>query len=157
MKKIPLTKGKFAIVDDADHAEISKYKWHFSSMGYAERSVYISKGKYRREAMHRVIAGAKAGEIVDHVNMDRLDNRRANLRVGTKSQNGANRRTNSNKAVKFKGVYTHQKCKDYYEARIIVNGKSIYLGSFNTPEEAARVYNAAAKEHFGEFARLNAV
>jgi hypothetical protein len=90
-------------------------------------------------------------EFVDHVNGNGLDNRRANIRPATRSQNGANRRKTIGES-KFKGVCRH--CGGW-RATIGLNNRKLSLGTFRTEEEAARAYDAAAKEHFGEYARLN--
>lgn len=89
---------------------------------------------------------------VDHRDLNRLNNRKENLRLATNRQNHANRPAQRNNTTGFKGV---TKTKTAYLARICVNQKSIHLGSFRDPIEAACAYNVAATRHFGEFARLN--
>ncbi len=105
--------------------------------------------------MHRQIMGAPAGMVVDHVNHKTLDNQRENLRVCTQSQNNANQRKTRG-ASRFKGVAWHKRTGKWH-ARIGKNGRRHHLGCFNNEALAAQAYNAAALEHFGEFALLNEV
>ena len=118
--------------------------------------IFVSTVNKKCVTMHRVVTGAMTGQLVDHINMDRVDNRQKNLRLCTKSQNGANRRRNSNKNTKYKGVYKQANCVTY-KSVIRVNGKNIHLGGYKTQEEAAKAYNKAAKELFGDFALLNVI
>ena len=148
--EIELTKGFKCLIDDID-AEIALTgnKWIASKCGnhfYAARN-----HEKKRQYLHRVIAKAKKGEIVDHINGNTLDNRRENLRICTRQQNIWNMRDKPNR---FRGVVPHQ---GKWTARITVNYKNHYIGIFAKPEDAARAYNEAAKKHFGEFARLNNV
>ena len=84
-RQIPLTKGRFALVDDATYPELVKYKWHLTSQGYAAATMAIN-GRRQIITMHRLLVGAQPGQIVDHKNGDRVDNRRANLRLATPSR-----------------------------------------------------------------------
>lgn len=103
--------------------------------------------------LHRFIVGANPGDIVDHVNGDTMDNTRKNLRIATHQQNMANSKRRKNNDG-YKGVQLRCDGKKWV-ARIQVHKKMIHLGSFLTPEDAARAYDKAAILHFGEFARLN--
>lgn len=154
MKKIPLTQGKFAIVDDDMFEELSKFKWHFSRFGYAVRKPYSGRGK--NFYMHRVIAGTPEGMSTDHINGDKLDNRRSNLRICSTSSNMRNRGKQNNNTSGYKGVFWSIPA-GRWRAQIVVNKKSIHLGLYDTTEEAASAYNVAAKEYFGEFANLNEI
>jgi hypothetical protein len=109
-------------------------------------------GKSKMVYLHRLISGAKQGEIVDHINGDTLDNRRCNLRVGTQRLNQGNQRRVRG-VVPFKGVSLEN---GRFRARIRSNGKKISLGNFRTAEEAGMAYREAAKKEFGEFAYSNA-
>jgi len=159
MKKIPLNKGKFALVDDKDYETLSVYKWYITPAGYASRHQTKEEyGKNPRKTvfMHRYIAEARKGEITDHVNGNPLDNRRENLRVCTTQQNIFNRpKLSKTGTSKYKGVMLRPYSR--WEANIKVNGKGRYLGVFDTEKEAAHAYNIKAKELFGEFALLNRV
>lgn len=89
---------------------------------------------------------------IDHINMDPQDNRISNLRCATRSQNLANQeRTQLNKSG-FKGVNFH-KASNKFTAQISYQGKKLYLGIFDTPEEASAIYKSRAQELFGEFSR----
>lgn len=148
-KIIQLTLGKTTQVDDEDYEMLKDVKWCVSD-GYA----YSAKlGR-----MHRHILSAPQGLMVDHINGDKLDNRRENLRLCTNSLNQANRKAVRG-ASPFKGV-TWQKHRGpsttgTWKAQIVVNGQVVYLGTFATDVDAAAAYNAAATEHFGQFAALN--
>ena len=165
MKRIPLTQGQFALVDDKDFEELSKYKWCADRNScvksfYAIRSVYatrsrrsISSHRKRRVKvyMHRIILDAPKGLQVDHINHDTLDNRKENLRLVTASQNRQNQRIRSNNTTGFKGVSFEQSVKKFY-ARIKVANKCIHIGPFLTPEAAYEAYKIAAIKNYGEFA-----
>ena len=151
MKEIPLTQGKYAIVDDSNYRKLIKHKWHLDNRGYARR--YSLRGG-EVLLMHRVIMKTPRGKDTDHINRDKLDNRRDNLRICTRSQNKMNQLKQSNNTSGFKGVVLHKDAKKY-QAQIIVDKKYIYLGLFNSLREAALVYNDAAKKYFGQYALLN--
>lgn len=145
MKKIPLTRGMEAIVDDEDFGWLSEFKWCLSGSGYAVKS----GGVY----MHRLIAKAKQGEFVDHINLNKLDNRRENLRICTKQQNQWNQQSRSGTS-QYKGVSLRTDTGKY-SAQITYNRRKINLGCFETEEHAALAYNAAATYYHGAFAKLN--
>jgi len=147
---------KFALVDDDDYEVLSKFKWqgHTNKAGatYAS-SLYGRHWKRSRLLMHRVITDCPKGKDVDHKNHDTLDNRKANLRVCTRSQNIANRQKGSGRS-QFKGVHWSRK-ENRWVASIKVLQKLIYLGQFKSELEAAKIYDTAARKHFGEFACTN--
>ena len=141
MKRIPLSQGQYAIVDDKVYVKLSKYKWHalwskHTQGYYAVRHIRLSNGKYALQLMHRRILGLKYGDKRqgDHIDHDTLDNRRFNIRIVTNQENQQNSRA--------KG-YTKRGSK--YEAKITVNGIVIYLGLFNTPAEAHAAYLTAKR------------
>lgn len=147
MKKIPLhnRKGTYALVDDSDHKRVSKLKWRYSPVcksGYAVSQVGL---------LHNFITGLKG---VDHKNRNGLDCQRGNLRKANQSQNGANRGRASNNTSGFKGVCWH-KYASKWVAKIKVSEKTIYLGLFINPIQAAKAYDSAAKKYYGEFALPN--
>lgn len=166
VKYIELTQGGRAIVDDEDFERINHLKWYLSDRGYAlhkTRTIYYKprksgeiiparKGKITR--MHRFILNTPEGMVTDHINGDKLDNRKENLRYCTQGQNLRNQRRTRSKSV-YKGV--KETLQGSFQARIQINKKQIYLGNFKTPIEAARAYNDAAIEHHGEFAYLNKI
>src|SRR6266513_4663456 len=88
MKKIKLTKGKYALVDDVDFEWLNQWKWHITTNRYASRTLWPSK---KDVYMHRIILNAQKGQEVDHINRDPLDNRRSNISLCTHAQNMANK------------------------------------------------------------------
>lgn len=159
MKKIPLTQGKFALVDDADFEWLNQWKWYFGDTGYAVRQVHVGfrdgKQIQHKVRMHRLIMSPSEDMYVDHVNSDKLDNQRFNLRVATNQQNQGNSRIQVNNTSGYKGVYSTGWGK--WRARLHIMKKGINGGSYDTKEEAALAYNRLAIKHFGEFAQLNEV
>jgi len=159
MKKIPLTQGQFALVDDEGFEELSKFKWYvrkFNGRYCAARSSGKIDGKYSALLMHREILGLKPGDglVGDHINHNTLDNRRNNLRVCTQTQNLRNRTSRKGSSSKFLGV-NWDKTNKKWRAQIKSSGKSVYLGCFDSELKAAKTYDEAAFEHYGEFANLN--
>jgi len=156
MKKIELTQGKVAIVDDEDYEELSKYKWFFSS-GYARRGLARQNGRPAAILLHVAIMGKMVGLEIDHVNGDRLDNRRENLRHVTRSQNNQNQAPGREGASsQHKGVSWYKRDK-LWTAQIKADGKKCHLGRYESERDAAIAYNTAAIKHFGEYARINII
>jgi hypothetical protein len=154
---ITLPNGYVATVDDADFEALSSLPWYaHESKGrvYARRSGVRVDGKQATILLHRELMNPAPGQQVDHVNHDTLDNRRCNLRVSTNQQNKRNSLPQGGTSA-FKGVSWHKRHRQWY-AHIGVGGrKTRYLGHFSDEESAARAYDAAALELFGEFACLN--
>jgi hypothetical protein len=154
MKEIELTRGKVAIVDDDEYAHLSRLKWTYlfrKTGGYAAH--YWREGDCVHSVrMHRLVMGAMDGEQVDHINGNGLDNRKANLRLCTHTENTRNRRVSNGR--RYKGV---KPSGGKWCAHISVDKKHIWLGTFETEDDAARAYNKAAKKHFGAFANLNVI
>lgn len=153
VKHITLSSGRQCLVDASDYEWLTVTKWSDDSDGYAVRSATREDGGKTTEKMHRLIIGAKRGETVDHINGTPWDNRRENLRIVTDSQNARNTKIYSTNKSGFKGVAVYK--KDKWTAQITVNYRKLHLGVFVDAEEAAEVYNDAAIEHFGEYAKLN--
>lgn len=133
-------------IDEADYPLVSSLKWHVHISGYACHSVNERKKLF----MHQLIMDAK---MIDHINGDKLDNRKQNLRICTHQQNMQNSRPRKGTSP-YKGVSWHNTRKEW-RAQIYHNGKKMHLGSFATDVEAARAYNKKARELFGEFAYIN--
>lgn len=158
-RRIPLTQGKYAIVDVADYDRLKEYKWHAQRDDrtfYAVRAMtrrYPAKRKSMK--MHRQITRARPHQIVDHINHNGLDNRRANLRLTTGMLNSKNRRKRATSASsKYKGV-SFGKAHRNWMAGITADKKKHHLGYFKSEREAAKAYDNAARKHHGEFASLN--
>lgn len=156
MIEVPLTQGKFALIDDEDAELVGAYRWHafrIHRCWYAAASV-----NGRRLYMHRLITGNVPGDV-DHINHDGLDNRRTNLRTAQRrGLNIANARFRPG-MTGFRGVTMKPSWQRHhvnpYIAQIKVLGKRIALGNYATAEEAAKAYDEAARRHFGEFAITN--
>ena len=147
---IPLTQGKFAIVDADDYDRLAKYEWYCQKDG---NTFYAYRSKPARLAMHREITKAPKGMLVDHIDGNGLNNRKSNVRVCTRAQNAWNRRPLANCRSRYKGVTEHKTGK--WQAHITASRKTYHLGSFDDEAEAALAYDRKAKELFGEFAYLN--
>lgn len=160
MKLIPITKGLFVQVDDADFEWLSQWKWQASSGKtniYAQRGICGENGKPKTITMHRLILGLTDKNVwCDHKDGDGLNNQRENLRQCTRSENNRNHRSRSGLSSRFTGVYFNLKSRKW-RANIGFLGGQKYLGSFESEDCAAAAYNFAAKNIFGEFARLNDV
>jgi AP2 domain-containing protein len=158
--------GRVALVDDGDYDLVMQYRWRVHEQPHAPGRK--PSGPYAIASMPRPGDGSHEKNIlmhvlimgftgIDHENGNGLDNRRANLRPATRSQNKANTSRYSGRipgSSGFKGVYWRERDKRWH-AQIRVNGRGITLGYFHDEIQAARAYDAAAREHFGEFARTN--
>ena len=159
-RRIPLTKGKYAIVDPNDYYWLSEHKW--SAFGGACNKFYAGRKSPRRNGkrrktirMHREVINTSDGLECDHINGRTLDNRKANLRSVTHMQNIWNLSKSSKIGYsKYKGITFH-KAEQKWGAKICVDGRRISLGRFKDETEAAKAYDKAAKKYFGEFAKLN--
>lgn len=152
-KSIPLTKGKFALVDDGDYEWLMQRKWQYLKIGYAACSDW-GHGNRKMIYMHRLINNTPDGKLTDHINLDKLDNRRKNLRLCSRSENGMNRTSSRVNSSGYKGVYFVRRVS-LWVASIKVSGTQHHLGYFHSSEDAARAYDKAAKEYHGTFARCN--
>jgi hypothetical protein len=158
MKKIKLTQGKFALVDDEDFEYLNQFKWSVYkdyNTFYVTRQIKLPNGKHRSIKMHREIMKTPKGKLTDHADGNGLNNQKYNLRICTAQENNRNLRHRKIKSSKYKGVYLGN--KKYWRAHIGVNSKQVYLGCFSSENEAALAYNEKAKELFGEFAYLNKI
>lgn len=154
MKLIKLTNcNEYTQVDNDNYEELSKYFWRKRKDGYVVRTIWINKTN-QHVGLHQQVMGHKG---IDHINNDKLDNRKNNLRPANQRQNSHNRK----KAVLYKGVPTSSKYKGVTfnktcrKWQVSVDGK--YSGIFSTETEAAKKYNETAKSLFGNFAKLNEI
>ena len=157
MKIIYLTKGLATLVDDEDYEWLSQHKWFScgkTNKEYAVRHGKDSEGSKARKFlyMHREIMKAENGIEVDHINQDPLDNQKHNLRLCTSQQNNCN---NKRSPKRNKGVDKRETIIPSYRAKIAVNGRYKYLGSYRTERDAALAYDREAIKLYGEFASLN--
>jgi len=154
--KIPLTQGRFAKVDPEDYIWLSQFRWHCKTNTnaiYAVRTITIA-GRSKRIYMHRLIMNTPPGLVCDHVNHNGLDNRKANLRNCTISQNNRNARSAKGASSKYKGV-SWNKLRQKWAAYIKKDGIQFNLGCFDDEREAAKAYDKKAVQLFGQFASLN--
>jgi hypothetical protein len=154
VRTIELTQGQVALVSDKDYPRLVRHKWFALKTRngfYAARKRHspIKSGR-KTILMHRDILGLRSRRRqVDHKDHDGLNNQRRNIRACNHRQNQQNRKSNRLKGFIF------NRTNGNYNARIHVNGKMIYLGVGETPEEAGRIYDKAAVKYFGRFANPN--
>jgi hypothetical protein len=147
--------GNVAIVDEDDYSELSKFKWFVMSNGYAARSCWLKEeGRSESVLMHRQIMDVQPGLMVDHINMNILDNRKENLRIATRSENMVNSKKRISGKNPYKGVHW-SKQHSKWKVEITKDYKNNFIGLFEDPETAARAYDATAVKFFGDFALLN--
>lgn len=171
MKKITLTRGMYALIDDDVFDDINQYKWHVMKCGsdknttwYAVRSLWIkAEHRYKTVIMHRAIWELKRGvipekHVIDHKNHDGLDNQVENIRCVEPKHNQRNQRIqiNPEKHSVYKGVSWLKNLKKW-EAYITTGDKKDRIGCFSSEIDAAEAYNKEAIARFGEFAYLNKI
>jgi len=157
MKLISLTQGKSAKINDHWYDYLMQWKWSAykdsrSNKWYATR-IEGTRPNRKQILMHRVVSGCKHGEMVDHRDGDGLNNQDENLRTCTNSQNQANRQKPSNNTSGWKGVQKTRNRK--FIARLVKNKVTVFCKTFKSGIDAAKAYDTAAIEHFGDFANLN--
>ena len=173
--KIPLwlnkdtLSGDYAVIDEEDYQKVMDditttlrggkkrvnkwYAWVSPSGG----KKYALNGS-RKKSIHRAVMGYPKGMLIDHINGDPLDNRKVNLRACTHSENAMNKKVRADSRSGYKGVWLSpdgEAIQAYIRPPTMTKGKRITIGHYGTLEEAARAYDAKAKELFGEFAKLN--
>lgn len=152
-RAIVLNHGLAAVVDETDYPLVCQHHWsaHFRPCGHGYYARSTVNG--RKVFMHNLLMGESPGLQVDHANGNGLDNRRCNLRWATGSQNQRNIKGGRGRSL-YKGV-SWAKRQRKWVANIFVSGRNLHLGYFEQEDDAARAYDAAAREHYGEFAAPN--
>lgn len=151
---VPLTQGKFALIDAEDAPRVLAHKW---CLHVTRDNLYAQKRDPSTKmpiSLHRFLTEAPPGIEVDHKNGDGLDNRRENLRLATRLQNATNIALRTNNKTGYKGV-SEDKRRGGYRANIRLNGKQVAIGTFSDPRNAALAYDAYVRTHFGEFGTYN--
>lgn len=161
-KEILLTQGKVALVDDEDYEILSKYNWRYvvtspGRQGYARAHIYGDDWKDRTDVyMHRVVVSAEDGQMIDHINRDKLDNRKSNLRIATSSQNNSNVTKLATNTSGYKGV-TFYKRTGRWMAQIMIDKKYKCIGYYSSPEDAALAYNEYVHENGDKYIPTNEI
>lgn len=149
MKTIELYHGQLALVDDADYEQLAKRKWHLSSNGYVITTMHFyedGKRMTRQPSMHRILMEAKPGQEIDHINRDKLDNRRSNLRFCSRVENLLNTKVRVDNRSGYKGV-RWKTDKKMWLAEIGYSGKTLFLGHFAEIESAIQARQVAEKRY----------
>lgn len=154
MRQIELTNGMFVMVDDNYYEALHKDEWKLSNSDNKNCRYAYTYFAGATILMHRLIAGARGDEVVDHINGNTLDNRKCNLRICTHTENVRNSRKRKVTQFKYKGLSKAQGRKSW-QVQICVNRKKINIGSFADEIEAAKAYDKAARKYYGEFAATN--
>lgn len=144
---VPLTQNEHAIIDVCDYDKTKDYKWFFTAQGYAGTNINGTG-----VLLHRHFMNPPDGQVVDHINGDRIDDRRCNLRLVSALENSWNTKAKNSSSTGYKNI---SKIKSSWQVILRINGISTYLGRFPTLEEALEVRNAAYREHRGEFAKYD--
>jgi hypothetical protein len=157
-RKIRLTEGKFTVVDQNDFYWLNNFEWFTKRNNKSFYAIRFDNDNAKWPtlvSMHRQIMDSPVGLVVDHRNLDGLDNRRSNLRIATNSQNKCNcERDKTNCSSKYRGVSWDKRGK-YWVVYVQSEGKQNRLGKFDNEIDAAKAYDEAARKYHGEFARLN--
>lgn len=162
VKQIPLTQNQFALVDAENYDYLMQWKWYANfdpctKSFYACRKSTTINGELKTIYMHRVIMNVTDPKIyVDHVNHDRLNDCKSNLRIATHAQNQANTTSRENSSSKYLGV-SWLKARNKWIVQLRKDKKLTYIGLFKNESDAALAYNEKAIEVHGEFANLNLI
>lgn len=151
MKEIELSRGKVALVDDEDFEWLNQWKWSTHSKGYAYR---MDWGSRKAVYMHRLIMKTPKHLECDHIDHNKTNNQKHNLRNCTRHSNSKNMKRHKDGSSGYVGVYWC-KPRNKWVANICVDGKTIYLGASRDKKKCAKMYDVAASKYRGEYANLN--
>lgn len=150
--KVGITQNKITLVDKEDLNRVSQHSWCFDKdTGYAVATV-----KSKKISLHRFIMLEPKDKFVDHINFNKLDNRKKNLRICTPQESVWHTNKQTNNTSGYKGV-SWAKRQNKWHAQIFVNYKNIHLGFFNDKLEAVKAYNKGALKYHGQFALINKI
>lgn len=150
MKRIRLTQGFYTLVDDEDFASLSKTRWYVSE---TEKGKFYVKGGSRPQIyLHRFLMGSPKGKQIDHIDGDKLNNQKNNLRIVTHQQNQFNRMSRKNTSSIYKGLCLY---RGRWVVQSRLHNKNVVIGRFKDEKEAALAYDEFAIKNFGEYARTN--
>ena len=136
------------LLDPEDNERFSEVSMFLDNKGYCR----FSSGENRNKKVHRLVMNAPSDKQVDHINCNKLDNRKCNLRLCSNQENAFNRRKHYNNKSGLKGAYRDGK---RWRSQIYLDGKHIHLGGYDTPEEAHQAYCDASKKYHGDFGRTD--
>lgn len=156
--RLELSKGYYCLIDEGDLERVSAYNWFVivsRNHVYASTNMWAN-GKRRTVKLHRWLMGCtwEDTKLVDHIDGDTLNNTKSNLRIVSKQQNNTNSKVRKDSRSGFKGVFVTRR-EDRWEARIRINGRQVYLGTFDSPQLAALCYDENATHLWGEHAKTN--
>jgi hypothetical protein len=149
-----LAGGQTAVIDAEDAHLVAGIKWRpmpSRRVVYVRAHVPAPGGGWRSVSMHRFLLGEPKLGVIDHIDGDGLNNRKSNLRICSNAENSRNQRKPKNNTSGAKGV---SRIRGRWQARIKLDGKSIFLGIFNTVEDAAAAYAHASRDVHGDFGRV---
>jgi len=153
-KQIQLNNGVITIVDDEDYEYLNQWKWYLLKSHTNYYAIRTQRPENKLLQLHRIVMKAKKGEIIDHINGNKLDNRKSNLRICTQAQNNQNRKISKLNKSGYNGVSWSIRNKKWV-AQIACENKKIHIGYYIDPIDAAKAFNNAAQKYHGEFAKLN--
>ena len=152
MKYIELTQEYQATVDNEDFSYLNQWKWYYKQ-GYAARNIIAPDGSRTIVRMHRLLLKTPIGMETDHINHNKLDNRRDNLRIVTKNQNQWNRKKQAGSS-QYKGIYWNKQNKRWH-VQLQVDGKKKWLGYYANEEDARLAYENGVSKYQGIFGRIS--
>ena len=154
MQQIYFKTGESVLVDEEDFKRLNKYKWHRMKGGYAGRRIYFSyhPRSFKDVYMHNWILKTPVGKEADHINGNRSDNRRCNLRIVTHAENSCNKGIRTDNRSGFPGVW-YDKSRKRWTAELMLHQKKVWLGRFKELSDAIEARKDAEQQFFGHFAR----